>query len=108
MVSCINISMSGQIYGPGPVRCDAGWKFVIHFSISRNNRVNVSRAEKLPFFPGYYFLMMSSILRCRAGATFQHSNRCPGWTGKDEPYWIMPPCVVASRARFRIRMPQRG
>ena len=37
MVSCINISMSGQIYGPGPVRCDAGWRFVIHFSISRNN-----------------------------------------------------------------------
>jgi hypothetical protein len=29
--------MSSQIYGPGPVRCDAGWRFVIHFSISRNN-----------------------------------------------------------------------
>ena len=25
--------------------------------------MNVSRAEKLPFFPGYYFLMMSSILQ---------------------------------------------
>jgi hypothetical protein len=37
MVSCVNISMSSQIYGPGPVRCDAGWRFVIHFSISRNN-----------------------------------------------------------------------
>ena len=37
MVSCINISMSGQIYGPSTVRCDAGWRFVIHFSISRNN-----------------------------------------------------------------------
>ena len=64
MVSCINISMSGQIYGPGPVHCDAGWKFVIHFSISQQisiPEVNVSRAEKLPLFPGYYFLMMQAF-----------------------------------------------
>ena len=36
-------------------------------SIFRSHEItmNVSRAEKLPFFPGYYFLMMSSILRWR-------------------------------------------
>ena len=64
MVSCINISMSSQIYGPGPIHCDARWKFVIQFSISQEipiPEVNVSRAEKLPLFPGYYFLMMSAF-----------------------------------------------
>jgi hypothetical protein len=35
MVSYINISMSSQIDGPGPVHCDAWWKFVLHFSISQ-------------------------------------------------------------------------
>ena len=64
MVSCINISISIQIYGPGPIHCDAGWKYVIHFSISQEVlilEVNVSRAEKLPLFPVYYFLMISAF-----------------------------------------------
>ena len=56
--------------------------------------VNVSRAEKLPLSPGYYFLMMPNISPVPRGPTFQHLNRCPGWTGKDEPYWIMPPCAT--------------
>jgi hypothetical protein len=61
MVSCINISVSIQIYGPGPINCDAGWKFVTHFELTGIPipEVNVSRAEKLPLFPGYYFLMIS-------------------------------------------------
>ena len=59
--------------------------------------MNVRRAEKLPLFPGYYFLMIGILVPRRA--TFQHLNRCPPWTGKDELYWIMPPCVDASRAR---------
>jgi hypothetical protein len=37
--------MSGQIYGPGPVRCDAGWGCVIHFSISRNNNERQPRRK---------------------------------------------------------------
>ena len=64
MVSCINIRISSQIYGPGPVQCGAWWKFGIQFSISQEIptlEVNVSRAEKLPFFPGYYFLIMSAF-----------------------------------------------
>ena len=39
----------------------------------------VSRAEKLPLFPGYYFLMMPNISPVPRGATFQHLNRCPGY-----------------------------
>lgn len=52
MVSCINVSMSGQKNGPGPIRCDEGWKFVIHFR-SRNKylqEANVSCAEKFLLF----------------------------------------------------------
>ena len=62
MVSCINIRISSQIYGPGPVQCGAWWKFGIQFLISQEVlilEVNVRRAEKLPLYPGYYFLMMS-------------------------------------------------
>ena len=64
MVSCINIRISGQIYGPGPVQCGAWWKFGIQFLISQEVlilEVNVRRAEKLPLYPGYYFLMMSAF-----------------------------------------------
>jgi hypothetical protein len=64
MVSCINIRISGQIYRPGPVQCGAWWKFGIQFSVSQGVlilEVNVSRAEKLPLFPVYYFLMISAF-----------------------------------------------
>jgi hypothetical protein len=52
MVSYINVSMSGQKNGPGPVRCDAGWKFVIHFRSRKKNlqKANVSCAEKFRLF----------------------------------------------------------
>ena len=71
-VSCLNISMSSQIYGPGPVHCDAWWKFSIQCSISQEiptPKVNVSRAEKFPLFPGYYSLIMSAFSGA-ARATF--------------------------------------
>jgi len=63
MVSCINISMSSQIYCPGPVHCGVWWKFLLHSSIPNKKKyqyleVNVRRAEKLPLFPGYNFLMI--------------------------------------------------
>jgi len=64
MVSCINITISSQIYGPGPVQCGAWCKFGIQFSVSQEVlilEVNVSRSEKLPLFPGYYFTMMSAF-----------------------------------------------
>ena len=64
MVSWIHITMSCQIYGPGPVQCDAWRKFGIQFSTSQEIpvlEVNVRRAEKLPLYPGYYFLMMSAF-----------------------------------------------
>ena len=58
MVSCINISMSSQIYGPGPVHCDACWKSSSNFRSHETyqyQEVNVSRAGKFPIFPDYYF-----------------------------------------------------
>ena len=89
MVSCINISMCIQIYGPGPIKCDAGWKFVIHFDLTGISipKVNASRAEKLPLFPGYYFLMMSST--CNARSNLSAPEPLYPWTGKDELYWIL-------------------
>ena len=49
-----------------------GGNSVIHFSISQEIpiRMNVSRAEKLPLFPGYYFLMMSAFSGARAEQPF--------------------------------------
>jgi hypothetical protein len=53
---------------PYPLRCGAE----IHdprFDLIRISilGVNVSRAEKLPLFPGYYFLMMANVLRFLSG-----------------------------------------
>ena len=65
MVSCINVSLSGQKNGPSPIRCDAGWKFAIHFR-SRNKSLqeaNVSCAESFYFFPDYYFLISINLNR---------------------------------------------
>ena len=59
--------------------------------------MNVSRAEKLPFFPGYYFLMMSSILQ---GAEQPFSTRAvvPDGPGKTS---LIESCRPVSSRRGR-------
>ena len=71
---------------PYQVRCGAEIRrpFRSHISIPK---VNVSRAEKLPLFPGYYFLMMSST--CNARSNLSAPEPLYPWTGKDERYWIL-------------------
>ena len=65
---------------PSPIQFDAGWKFVIHFSISQGisiSEVNVSRAKKLTF-SRLLFLMMLSIQQSNLFNTYTVVPREPG------------------------------
>jgi hypothetical protein len=113
IVSCMNIGVTGQIYGPGPIHGDPGWKFVIHFRFHKSRQptpVITSPARNgCRFLNSSYFLMMAKRSPdWAAGQPFLRLDRCFLWTLKYEPCWIMRHCVDASQRRFRIRMRQTG
>ena len=81
------------------------------FDLTRNTNTGGERQTRRKVAALSRLLLFDDvgIHRCRArGATFQHLNRCPGWTGKDEPCWIMPPSVDASRASGSYRQLPQG
>ena len=89
MVSWINISMSGQIYGPGPVHAARGGNSSSTF---RSHEITDERQTRRKVAIFSRLLLFDDVEHFRwRGATFQHLNRCPGWTGKDEPYWSCRP-----------------
>ena len=73
IVSCVDISMRGQIYGPGPVHCNSWWKFshpifdsqeIPTPKVKRQPRGKVSTFSRLLLFDNV------GILRCRAEQPF--------------------------------------